>query len=78
MQIIVAVDCDYSLRGGRGYGCTGPDGRIDFRIVCRVVPVVPGVLEHGKPGPDVVELVGDAGWVENGNHGLAVYIGLED
>ena len=57
--------------------CTRPDRRVDRRIVCRVVPIGPGILEHGKPGPDVVELVGDAGWVEHYDHGLAVYIGRE-
>ena len=36
--------------------------------MCRVVPIGPGVLEHGKPGPDVVE---------HGDHGLAVHIGRE-
>ena len=41
------------------------------------MPVVPGVLEHGKPGPDVVELVSDVGWVVHRGHGLAVYIGSE-
>ena len=41
--------------------------------MCRVVPIGPGVLEHG---PDAVELVGDVGWVMH-DHGLVVYIGCE-
>ena len=39
--------------------------------------VVPGLLQEGKPGPDIGELLDDVVRDIHGSHGLIVYVGSE-